>query len=77
MQFIIHCSTYPLTIFIGTVLCLAQEIPGLWLLQVESFSPSNPTLLYPRHSDVSSWFIESDILDTPRSHPQLLYTAMV
>lgn len=67
----------PLQQNMGTVLCLAQEIPGRWLLQVESFSPSNPTLLYPRCSGVSSWFIESDVLDTPRSHPQLLYTAMV
>lgn len=55
----------------GSALCMAQEIPALWFLHVESFSPSNPTLLdstYPWSPLLSQglFLVHSDILDTPR-----------
>lgn len=65
----------------GAALCMAQEIPSLWFLRDEVFSPSNPTLLaltYPQHigllcqGELLSWFREGDVLDVPRSHLQPL-----
>lgn len=55
----------------GTALCMAQEIPALWFLHVESFSPSDPTLLdstYPQSPLLGQglFLVHSDILDTPR-----------
>lgn len=64
---------------------MAKEIPSLWFLQGEGFSPSNPTLLtltYPQHAGVPcrgkipSWFGEGDVLDVIRSHPQPLQAAV-
>lgn len=57
----------------GVALCMDQDIPSLWFLLGEGFSPSNPTACRcPMPGQCHSWFRQGDVLVVPRSHPQPL-----